>query len=237
MEVPLNMNNNTIINIQYDSVENSPVTNKVSKDTLLARDGSRNMTGNLDMNNLNIVNVDTPLSRQSFYAANVSYVNTTISDNNATINTLIENKIEESEAKIIARVNKKNAFRYIMDNPAGTIIDYLNIKGIGKKNKDYHLINKEVYEMQISHNASRLGLNLFPLPNGRYTMAFKLFYSNSSNIEISASSQYENITKVVSNIHSTDSRSIIHFQKSTSLTPNRFVNIFSLVRLATFVAL
>lgn len=60
---------------------------------------------------------------------------------------MIENKIEELEVISIVCVNKKNVFRYIMDNFVGIIIDYLNIKGIGKKNKDYYLINKEVYEM------------------------------------------------------------------------------------------
>ena len=55
------------------------------------------MEVDLNMDNHSIISLPDPKPSDSFYAANVNYVNKTISDNNAVINTNIENKIKESE--------------------------------------------------------------------------------------------------------------------------------------------
>ena len=61
-----------------------------------SKDGSDPMDGNLNMHFWDIINLNTADSNESRYAANVNYVNKTVSDNNATINSLIDSKITEA---------------------------------------------------------------------------------------------------------------------------------------------
>ena len=56
------------------------------------------MEDDIDMANHSIINLKDPKSSDSFHASKGNYVNRTITDNNAVINTLIEDKISESEA-------------------------------------------------------------------------------------------------------------------------------------------
>ena len=112
----------------------------------------------IDMGNHFITNIKDPNPSDSNYAATVNFVNKTIDD-----------KLKYS----IQSADKSNAFQYVMDNPAGQFYDEDDIKGIKKTNKDYHKINKETYEMQllldsIGHYSSRLGVNMYILPNGEY---------------------------------------------------------------------
>ena len=72
------------------------------------------------------------------------------------------------------------------DNPAGQLTDEDDIKGIKKTDKDFHKINKETYEMQLlldskGYYSSRLGVNMYLLPNCEYSMAYELYYPNSMN--------------------------------------------------------
>ena len=67
-----------------------------------------------------------------------------------------------------------------MDDPAGQFYDEDDIKGIKKTNKDYHKINKETYEMQLvldssGYYSSCLGINMYTLPNGEYSLVYELF--------------------------------------------------------------
>ena len=68
---------------------------------VLKLDGSKAMTGALDMNNNEIKNLKYPQPSDASYAASVDFVNNTIGGNNAVINNIIEKKIEESEVRSI----------------------------------------------------------------------------------------------------------------------------------------
>ena len=56
------------------------------------------MEDDIDMANHSIINLKDPKSSDSFHASKINYVNNAINDNNFVINTLIEDKISESEA-------------------------------------------------------------------------------------------------------------------------------------------
>ena len=111
----INMNGNKIINLDTPSGDNHAankkyVDDKISEipagDTsgLLPLDGSKAMTGDLNINNNEIKNLKDPKPSDSNHAASVNFVNKTISDNNVVLDTLIDTKIEASEEASIRAV-------------------------------------------------------------------------------------------------------------------------------------
>ena len=174
------------------------------------------MEDNIDLGGNSIINIKNPTSSDNDYAANVNYVNKTIDD-----------KLKYS----IQSSNTSNAFQYVMDDPAGQFYDEDDIKGIKKTNKDYHKINKETYEMQLvldssGYYSSRLGINMYTLPNGEYSLVYELYFPNSidsSTVQISAVSAVETVSKVTTNVFNNHTRSIIHLHKYNNVAPNRLM--------------
>ena len=170
----------------------------------------------IDMGNNFITNVKEPGPSNSNYAANVNFVNKTI-----------DNRLKYS----VQSSDTSNAFQYVMDDPAGQFYDEDDIKGIKKTNKDYHKINKETYEMQLSldsrgYYSSRLGVNMYILPNGEYSLVYELYYPNSidsSTVQISAISAVETVSNVTTNVFNNHTRSIIHLHKYNNVAPNRLM--------------
>ena len=241
MKGDLNMNNHhidyleTIVeddgpNPNYDQIKYKAVNFELLKNTrdylfrenslavapLLPKDGSGLMTGNLQMGDNFITSLKDPNPSDSNYAATVNFVNKTIDD-----------KLKYS----IQSSNTSNAFQYVMDDPAGQFYDEDDIKGIKKTNKDYHKINKETYEMQLvldssGYYSSRLGINMYTLPNGEYSLVYELYFPNSidsSTVQISAVSAVETVSKVTTNVFNNHTRSIIHLHKYNNVAPNRLM--------------
>ena len=227
MEDDIDMANHKIINLS-DPTNNQDVAHKKYVDDrikaipggdtsdLLKLDGSRVMTGNLQMGDNFITGLEDPNPSDSDYATSVNYVNKTIDD-----------KLKYS----IQSSNTSNAFQYVMDDPAGQFYDEDDIKGIKKTNKDYHKINKETYEMQLlldsrGYYSRRLGINMYILPNGEYSLVYELYYPNSidsSTVQISAVSAVETVSKVTTNVFDNHTRSIIHLHKYNNVAPNRLM--------------
>ena len=172
------------------------------------------MEDDIDMANHKIINVATPTDDQD--VANVNFVNKTI-----------DNRLKYS----VQSSDTSNAFQYVMNDPAGQFYDEDDIKGIKKTNKDYHKINKETYEMKLlldssGYYSSRLGINMYTLPNGEYSLVYELYYPNSidsSTVQISAISAVETVSKVTTNIFNNHTRSIIYLHKYNNVTPNRLM--------------
>ena len=227
MEDDINMANHKIINLA-DPTNNQDVAHKKYVDDrikaipvgdtsdLLKLDGSRVMTGNLQMGDNFITGLEDPNPSDSDYAASVNFVNKTIDDR-------LKYSVQSSDIS--------NAFQYVMDDPAGQFYDEDDIKGIKKTNKDYHKINKETYEMQLvldsrGYYSSRLGINMSILPNGEYSLVYELYYPNtidSSTVQISAVSAVETVSKVTTNVFNNHTRSIIHLHKYNNVAPNRLM--------------
>ena len=219
MEDDIDMANHKIINLS-DPVNNSDAVTKKCLDNetskLLPLDGSKVMSGNLNLNGNSITNVKDPTSSDNHYAANVNYVNKTIDDK-------LKHSIQSS--------NTNNAFQYVMDDPAGQFFDEDDIRGERKTNKYFHKVNKETYEMKllldsIGYYSSRLGINMYVLPNGEYTLVLELYYPNSidqSTIHIAALSSVETVSKVTTNVFSNHTRTIVHLHKYNNVAPNRLM--------------
>ena len=172
MEDPIDMANHKIINTETPT-DNFDVANKRYVDfgdlyvlsEVVHLDGSEVMTGNFDLGGNSIINIKDPNPSDNNHAAGVKFVNKTIDDR-------LKYSVQSSDTS--------NAFQYVMDDPAGQFYDEDDIKGIKKTNKDYHKINKETYEMQLvldssGYYSSRLGINMYILPNGEYSLVYELY--------------------------------------------------------------
>ena len=185
-----------------------------------SKDGSDPMEGKLDMNLYDIINLPTADSNESSYAANVNYVNKTVSDN-ATISGLIDSKITEAEKFNIKSSTQENAFLFVMENDLFREDDD-DITKVGEVDKDFYQIKKATYEFTIKYDtsikyySSRLSIDLISLPLGEYTLVYEMYYSDKidqNEVIVTAGSSTLNVSKVNTNSFSDHSRSIINFHK------------------------
>ena len=186
-----------------------------------SKDGSDPMEGKLDMNIFDIINLPTAASNESSYAANVNYVNKTVSDNNATISGLIDSKITEAEKFNIKSSTQNNAFLFVMDNDLFREDDD-DITKVGEVDKDFYEIKKATYQFTIKYNSSikyystQLRIDLISLPIGEYTLVYEMYYSDKidkNQVTVNATSGTLNVSRTNTNTFSDHSRSIINFHK------------------------
>ena len=186
-----------------------------------SKDGSDPMDGNLNMHFWDIINLNTADSNESRYAANVNYVNKTVSDNNATIGGLIDSKITEAEKCNIKSSTQNNAFLFVMDNDLFREDDD-DITKVGKVEKDSYQIKKATYQFTIKYDPSikyystRLSIDLISLPLGEYTLVFEMYYSDKTNqneVTVSATSGTLTVSRTNTNTFGDHSQSIINFHK------------------------
>ena len=179
------------------------------------------MEDDIDMANHSIIRLKDPKSSDSFHASNVNYVNRTISDNNAVINTLITDKISESEALNIKANRQENEFSFVMDDDLFKEDDD-DITKAGKKDRDFYQIKKETYQFKIKYDSAigyysiRLTIDLKSLDLGEYTLAFEMYYGNKvdrNEVVVDAVSETLNVSRNNTNTFSDHSRTIINFHK------------------------
>ena len=179
------------------------------------------MEDDIDMANHSIIRLKDPKSSDSFHASNVNYVNRTISDNNAVINTLITDKISESEALNIKANRQENEFSFVLDDDLLKEDDDDIVK-VRKVDKDYYDINHATYQFKIKYDSAigyystRLTIDLKSLDLGEYTLAFEMYYGNKvdrNEVVVNAVFETLNVSRNNTNTFSDHSRTIINFHK------------------------
>ena len=219
---------NQVINFGYFHTQRGDLKrliNEVASDAL-NRKSPDPMLDPIDMGNNFITNVKDPLPSNSHYAATVNFVNKTVSDNNTTISTLIDSKINEVEDLNIKAAKQENVFSFIMDDDLFKEDDS-DITKVGKVKKDFYDIHKETYQFNISYDSSigyystRLGIDLKPLDLGEYTFVFEMYYDknkvNKDLVVVEAQSVPLNISKNTTKTFDNHSRTIINFNKPGNL--------------------
>ena len=188
---------------------------------VLKIDGSKAMTGALDMGNHNIINLKEPEASDSNHAASVKFVNTIVNNSESGMINLINDKIKKSEEGSIEVVQQENVFKKVMDDDEFKEDDS-DIHKVGVRNKNFHLVNKKTYEFKIDYDSSlgyyssRLSIDLIYLPVGSYTMVYEMYIDNGITVdEIDSTSGTLVVGKINSKIDGTNTRSIIHFTKYT----------------------
>ena len=143
------------------------------------------MSGNLNLNNNKIVNLQTD-SKNSKSAVNVELMENEITD----LRNLVTQKIHESQ--IINSGQKKDAFRYLMeDTDESSSENNIEVLGIVDFSNSPHQINKKAYQLKLlfeksspNQYQSRLGFNLFKLPVGYYTLVVEWFPPEMSELSV-----------------------------------------------------
>lgn len=102
----------------------------------------KKMTGNLDMNRKPIVNLANSQVHQTFNAANVNFVNITVSDNNAFIETQYEKYVNDQSQRNVSNVAMKNDISHIM-NQTGQFSDEDNVDGKDLIDKDFSSLSSK----------------------------------------------------------------------------------------------
>ena len=243
MEQNIDMNNNTIYNVK-DPVQADQVTNKKYVDTQLATkldkadakkyvnvDGSNGMTGNLNLNEKTIINLNTD-DKDIKSAANVGYVSSKVhiakADVTVGLKTYFDTKIKESH--ITSSTNKKDVFRYLMENAdESSSENNIIVDGIVDFSGSLHNVNKKAYKFKMGKDAqneysSRIGFNMFKLPEGEYTLAIEFFPPSTTNLSVSVVSTSLNIGQQSTKLFVNYSRSIVHLHK-WNITPPEYIYI------------
>ena len=176
-------------------------------------DGTNNMTGDLNLNNNKIINLQTD------YKDSKSAVNVDLMQNEITsMRDLVTQKIHESH--ITNSGQKRDAFRYLMeDTDESSSENNIEVLGIRDFSESPHQINKKAYSLKLlfekgspNQYRSRLGFNLYKLPVGYYTMVVEWFPPEMNEISVTpqgttisisnhTTTTFEKYTKTVINFH------------------------------------
>ena len=218
--VDIDMTNKSITNLKFPSNQKDATSvefvNKRLSETqkeYLKLDGTTSMSGNLNLNNNKIVNLQTD-SKNSKSAVNVELMENEITD----LRNLVTQKIHESQ--IINSGQKKDAFRYLMEDTDESSSEYnIEVLGIVDFSNSPHQINKKAYQLKLlfqksspNQYQSRLGFNLYKLPVGYYTLVVEWFPPEMNELSVAVqgttisisnytTKTFENYTKTVINFH------------------------------------
>ena len=215
---------NGVINFGYFHTQRGELKsliNKVSSDALNRKDPDA-MEDNIDMANHSIVNLKEPEDHQATYAANVKFVANAIVDNNTTLQTQIDSKIEASEERSIEAVQQENVFEKDMVDDLFKLDD-IDIHKVGVVDKDFHKVNQRTYlfkidyDSEIGYYSTRLSVHVVYLPIGYYTMVFEMYFSNKIDVDeitMNAESGTLSVSKINTKKSSDHSRSVINFYKA-----------------------
>ena len=219
-DTTINMKDNAITNVKFpvnqkDVATVEYITQRItnSQKNYLKLDGTTSMSGDLNLNNNKIVNLQTD-SKNSKSAVNVELMENEITD----LRNLVTQKIHETQ--IINSGQKKDAFRYLMENDDESSSESnIQVLGIVDFSNSPHQINKKAYQLKLlfqksspNQYQSRLGFNLFKLPVGYYTLVVEWFPPEMSELSVAvqgttisisnyATKTFENYTKTVINFH------------------------------------
>ena len=196
------------VNKSYVEGEIAKIPQGSNSDTssFLKLDGSRAMSGNLDMDNHKIVKLQDPTE-----------------DTDAASKFYIDQKLEQSH---ILSSSSKNEFVFLND-PSKISLEY-NVTSAAFDNfpASPH-INKKAYLIDLKKDVgtnnyrSRMGFNIQELPLGSYTIIFEFYPPEMNNIQISCQATSAYIHKQVQKIFSTYSKLLVQFHNNNKNNPDK----------------
>ena len=121
----------------------------------------------------------------------------------------------------------KNVFQYIMNDVNETSSEFgITVLGIEDFPQSPHLLNKKAIKFQMglqindsTRYYSRLGLNMFPLPVGDYTLIIEFFHPTDTNIELNCLSSTINVNNQFSAAAGKAWKNIVKFRKNVATSP------------------
>ena len=177
----------------------------------LKLDGTRAMTGVLNMNDHKISNLKMPEFNTD--AANKQYIDEALLKSH-----LVSSHIE-------------NAFKYLLDQDESSSEKNIIVNGIQDFNGSPHK-NKKAYSIDLVYTPgtqnydSKIGINLYSLPIGKYTIIMEYYFPEDINISLVAESSTAVINKQVTTSFSNHKKQLVQFDQRSKDTPDYlFFNI------------
>ena len=178
------------------------------------------MTGNLNLNNNKIINLQTDY-RNSKSAVNVDFMQDEITN----MRDLVTQKIHESQ--IINSGQKRDAFRYLMeDTDESSSENNIKVLGINDFPNSPHQINNKAYFLQLlfekdspNQYRSRLGFNPYKLPVGYYTLVVEWFPPEMNELSVTPQATTISISNYATKTFETYTKTVINFHRWGSSPP------------------
>ena len=206
MKNELSMGGNKITNIAKPTHPTDAATKFfVEKETQKCLSlGGGTMTGQIDMGGKKITNLATPTSNSD--AATKKY---------------LDDEVKKTKDGIIDSHSLKDEFRYLMEDVNESSSESnIEVDGISDLEKSPHKHNKKAYDLKLKKTsgenyASRLGFNMYKLPEGEYTICVEFFPVKMTNVSVNAVSSSLNIGQQTTTLFTQEgyARSIIHMHK------------------------
>ena len=161
----------------------------------------------------------------------VTHLKDPTNDTDAVNKKYLEDHVGESH---VQSANAENKFKYIMDDPGAQLSEEDDVKlgNIVTYQNSPHQINKKVVDMKLlldsskGYYSSRVGLNLYSLSNGEYTVCIEIMWVNDDidpdSFDIDGTSSIETIHNVNRKTFKTQKyvRLICQFTKSQNIGNN-----------------
>ena len=160
------------------------------------------MTGQINMSGKKITNLATPEFNSD--AATKKY---------------LDDEVEKIKDSIIDSHSLKDEIRYLMEDVKESSSESnIEVDGIIDLEKSPHKHNKKAYDLKLKKTsgenyASRLGFNMYKLPEGEYTICVEFFPEKMVNVSVNAVSSSLNIGQQTTTLFTGYVRSIIHMHK------------------------
>ena len=262
----LSMNRNDLTGIPdtpkfgYSAVNKNYVDGEISKilgtdsSPFLKIDGSRAMTGNLDMGDYSIQKVGDPVNSddvatKNYVDAEIGYISTPFLKLDGTramtgvlnmndqkignlkmpeFNTDAANKqyIDEKLLKShLVSSHIENAFKYLSDQDESSFERNIIVHGIQDFNGSPHK-NKKAYDIDLIYTSgtqnydSKIGINLYPLPVGKFTIIMEYYFPEDINISLLAEASTAIINKQTITYFTSYKKQLVQINQQTKDTPD-----------------
>ena len=215
---PLSMNQNDLIGIPdtpkfgYSAVNKNYVDGEITKvhqnldlTPFLRKDGQRAMTGNLNMDGNKIIRLASPTDNSD--AANKQYIDEALLKSH-----LVSSYVE-------------NGFKYLSDQDESSSERNIIVNGIQDFNGSPHK-NKKAYDIDLIYTSgtqnydSKIGINLYPLPIGKYTFIMEYYFPEDNNISLLAEATTANINKQQTTNFPNYKKQLVQINQLTKDTPD-----------------
>ena len=171
----------------------------------LKLDGTRAMTGVLNMNDHKISNLKMPELNTD--AVNKQYIDETLLKSH-----LVSSHIE-------------NAFKYLLDQDESSSEKNIIVNGIQDFNGSPHK-NKKAYDIDLIYTSgtqnydSKIGINLYPLPVGKFTIIMEYYFPEDINISLLAEASTAIINKQTITNFTSYKKQLVQINQQTKDTPD-----------------
>ena len=119
----------------------------------------------------------------------------------------------------------ENAFKYLLDQDESSSERNIIVNGIVDFNESPHK-NKKAYDIDLVYTSgtqnynSKIGINLYPLPIGKYTVIMEYYFPEDRNISLSAEASTAVIAKQITENFPNYKKLLVQIDQQTKDTPD-----------------